>query len=121
VAAVGYNSECVQCVTWGGVRLVTWQFIETYCEEGFAVFGHPREPNIRVFRDPDGDRNGDDGDDDDVKYLRQEMIELPGPPPRDLETAIDEDTARLRREPRWGMGSRIWIDRPPPGHWEYVP
>ena len=56
VVAVGYNAECVQCVTWGGIRLVTWQFIATYCEEGFAVFGDRDEQNIRVFREPDRDR-----------------------------------------------------------------
>jgi hypothetical protein len=116
VLAVGYNAECVQCVTWGGIKLVTWQFIATYCDEGFAVFGDADEPNIRVFdgtQDADGEYV--------AEYLLQDEIRLPGTPSRDLKTSIAQDIQKLPSEPRWGIGSRIWIDRPPPGHWEYVP
>ena len=113
VVAVGYNAECVRCVTWGGIKYVTWQFIATYCDEGFAVFGDSSERNIRVF-----DANGD------ASYVRQDQIMLPATvtqPSRSLAQAIKVDTKNLPKQPRWGMGGRIWIDRPPPGHWEYVP
>lgn len=37
IVAVGYTTEGLYCVTWGGVVLVTWAFVTKYCDEGWAV------------------------------------------------------------------------------------
>lgn len=38
IVAVGYTSDGLLCVTWGGVVLVTWAFLQKYCDEAWAVF-----------------------------------------------------------------------------------
>jgi hypothetical protein len=37
IVAVGYTTENLLCVSWGGVVLVTWDFVKKYCDEGWAV------------------------------------------------------------------------------------
>jgi hypothetical protein len=37
IVAVGYTTEGLLCVSWGGVVLVTWAFITKYCDEGWAL------------------------------------------------------------------------------------
>ncbi len=37
IVAVGYTAEGLLCVTWGGVVLVTWPFVTTYCDEAWAI------------------------------------------------------------------------------------
>ena len=40
IVAVGYNSEGLICVTWGGVVLATWAFVTKYCDEAWAILTH---------------------------------------------------------------------------------
>jgi hypothetical protein len=37
VAVVGYDSRYLTIVSWGKVMRMTWQFLDTYCDESFAV------------------------------------------------------------------------------------
>jgi len=37
IVAVGYTTQGLYCVTWGGVVLVTWAFVTKYCDEGWAI------------------------------------------------------------------------------------
>jgi hypothetical protein len=37
IVAVGYTTEGLLCVSWGGVVLVTWAFVTKYCDEGWAL------------------------------------------------------------------------------------
>lgn len=37
VNAVGYTDQGVIVVTWGALMLVTWAFIDTYCDEAYAL------------------------------------------------------------------------------------
>jgi len=37
VAVVGYDSRFLTIVTWGKVMKMTWEFLDTYCDESFAV------------------------------------------------------------------------------------
>ncbi|MDE3213079.1 MAG: hypothetical protein KGM98_07575 [Bacteroidota bacterium] len=38
VLIIGYDPKGLQAVTWGKVKTMTWEFLETYCEEAYAVF-----------------------------------------------------------------------------------
>ena len=40
VPLTGYDSEHVWCVTWGAIQTVTWRFLETYCDEAYALLSH---------------------------------------------------------------------------------
>jgi hypothetical protein len=37
VALVGYNERRVMCVTWGALKPMTWNFLDEYCDEAYAV------------------------------------------------------------------------------------
>ena len=37
IPIVAYDNRGVTVVTWGALKKVTWQFIDTYCDEAFAV------------------------------------------------------------------------------------
>jgi hypothetical protein len=37
IVAVGYTTQGLFCVSWGGVVLVTWAFVTKYCDEGWAI------------------------------------------------------------------------------------
>jgi hypothetical protein len=37
IVAVGYTTDGPLCVTWGGIVLVTWDFVKKYCDEGWAL------------------------------------------------------------------------------------
>jgi hypothetical protein len=104
VLAVGYNAECVQCVTWGGIQPLSWQFISTYCDEAFAVFSDTAKLRVWTKQDwtPDSEPN----------FVERDQVILPATrfsPERNLADAIRKDTAALANVPRWGWEGRIWI------------
>lgn len=37
VVALDYDWRGVTCVTWGELKLMTWRFWDSYCEEGYAL------------------------------------------------------------------------------------
>ena len=37
VPIIAYSSRRLICVTWGGLKPMTWQFFRTYCDEAYAV------------------------------------------------------------------------------------
>jgi hypothetical protein len=37
VPIIGYSRRRLVCVTWGGLKYMTWRFFQTYCDEAYAV------------------------------------------------------------------------------------
>jgi hypothetical protein len=96
VAAVGYNAECVQVVTWGGLMPVTWQFIATYCDEAFAVFSD--DAPLRVFDEAGKQSFASRGD---IQILGDSGYKM------GLADAIHKDVEKLALEARWGTHANI--------------
>ncbi|HEY8666322.1 MAG TPA: hypothetical protein VIL86_06640, partial [Tepidisphaeraceae bacterium] len=40
VPLVGYDADGLVAVTWGGLKRLTWAFLDTYCDEAFAVLSN---------------------------------------------------------------------------------
>lgn len=40
VPIIGYTRRRLVCVTWGGLKYMTWRFFRTYCDEAYAVLSH---------------------------------------------------------------------------------
>lgn len=37
ISLVSYDARGVTCVTWGGLKRMTWAFFRTYCDEAYAI------------------------------------------------------------------------------------
>jgi hypothetical protein len=40
VLIVGYDADGLVAVTWGGLKRLTWNFLDAYCDEAFAVLSN---------------------------------------------------------------------------------